>query len=103
MKRDYEPVTTSDKDFVKGEAPKNGQLPLGSLPQMEDFRRPEPRIYKGACRVCKGDIVENIELKYVPTPGSPVIGPRSGSNYQYVSDGFYCKSCGLKYKFVNEK
>lgn len=58
------------------------------------------RTARGVCKVCKGDVVEKIVIKFDPLSGPPIIGPGSKDQYKKVIEGFYCKNCGLKYEFV---
>jgi hypothetical protein len=66
----------------------------------EDPNVPKSRFFEGACRVCGGDITEDIVQKFNPMHGPPIFGPGSKSQYYYTSNGLYCKGCGLKYEFV---
>jgi hypothetical protein len=85
---DPEDVKKALKDF-----PLSVQQERGSQP-------PEPRLYKGACKVCGGDVTEKIVQEYNPMTGPPIIGPGSRQQYRYVSKGLYCKQCGIRYEFV---
>lgn len=60
----------------------------------------EPKVFKGRCRVCKGDITENIVRRFNPMSGPMVFGP--GSRQQLVNshEGYYCTKCGISYEFV---
>ena len=66
----------------------------------EGPKRPQSRFFKGACKVCGGDITEKIVHEYNPMTGPPIIGPGSRQQYHYVSKGLYCTQCGVKYEFV---
>jgi len=68
----------------------------------EGYKAPTPRLFKGACRIpgCGGDITERIVQEYNPMTGPPIFGPGSRQQYHYVSQGLYCKKCGVKYEFV---
>ncbi len=66
----------------------------------EGHKAPTPRFFKEACKVCGGDITERIVQEYNPVTGPPIIGPGSRQQYHYVSQGLYCKKCGVKYEFV---
>ncbi len=54
----------------------------------------------GKCVVCKGDIVPVIIREHDPFTGPIIIGPGSANQMRERSDGFHCKTCGLKYAFV---
>lgn len=54
----------------------------------------------GECRVCKGGIVEKTFIRFDSMTGPPIIGPGSRQQFKKVSDGYYCKKCGIKYEFV---
>ncbi len=54
---------------------------------------------KTICKVCRGPIVELLELEHDPATGPPVYGPASKRQSREVSKGFHCKECGIKYQF----
>lgn len=54
---------------------------------------------EGECAVCKGRIVEDIEMEFVGD-GLPVDGPDWKKEYANISGGLYCSNCGLRYEFV---
>ena len=58
------------------------------------------RPVRGVCKVCKGEVVEKIVAKFDSLTGPPIIGPGSANQYKKVSEGYYCKNCGLKYEFI---
>lgn len=64
------------------------------MPQMSE------RPVRGVCVVCKGEVVEKMVTKFDPLSGPSIIGPGSVNQYKKVSEGYYCKGCGLKYEFV---
>jgi len=74
-----------------------------SMPRERGPQPPKPRLYKGACKVCGGDVTEKIVQEYNPMTGPPIIGPGSRQQYHYVSKGLHCKQCGVKYEFVPGK
>ena len=65
--------------------------------------QPREKKTDGVCVVCEGEIVETIVNKYDPLTGPPIIGPGSRNQFHDVSEGFHCKKCGLKYRFVPSK
>ncbi len=56
----------------------------------------------GICMVCNGEIIERIKRIFDPSLGPQVIGVDGPSNHQFknVSEGYYCKKCGIKYEFI---
>lgn len=53
------------------------------------------------CIVCKeGEIVEKIVQKFTSL-SLPIIGPGSRDQFSDVSEGYFCKKCGLKYEHLD--
>lgn len=52
---------------------------------------------------CGGDIVEEINRKFVAIGELPIDGPGSERQWANVSEGFFCLKCGTKYKFPPRK
>jgi hypothetical protein len=84
-------VEINKEILSEGEKEAANNLRLISLSQSE------PKLYKKACRVCHGDITEELVLRI----GSSLMGSKTQS--YYVNEGYYCKSCGIKYEFIPEK
>ena len=47
---------------------------------------------------CNGIIMEKWVHKFVGY-GSPIIGPGGKNQWADVSEGYFCKECGIKYEF----
>lgn len=69
------------------------------LKKEEDERNkpPTPKVV-GSCKVCGGDIVEDIQREFDPRMGPPIFGPGSKKQFRYVHHDPYCTKCRLRYK-----
>lgn len=97
-KSTFTPTKVNPKEMKKTVEEISSNLPRTLLE--EGPERPKSKLFKGACRVCGGDITEKFIQEYNPMTGPPIIGPASRQQYHYVSKGLYCKQCGVKYEFV---
>lgn len=52
-------------------------------------------IVLGTCRLCSGDLVEKVNARQL---GDIKYGAKI--RIAYVSDGFYCKRCGVRLEFI---
>ena len=86
-------------------APRDKASPLDRIPEIRFIgeKKTEPKVFKGACRVCGGDVMEKIVTKFDPKMGPMIIGPGSRQQFYDVREGYYCQSCGIKYEFVSTK
>jgi len=58
------------------------------------------KLTNGKCRVCGDEILEEINENEFIGFGPPIDGPGGEKQWANISKGFYCKGCGIQYRFV---
>lgn len=52
----------------------------------------------GTCKVCGGNIIEDIQTVKINSWDPPIYGPGSKDQYSQRVVGYYCESCKIKYR-----
>jgi hypothetical protein len=88
---------SGDHDFQPRHLEVNPDKEKAVETEEEVEKAPEKEVM-GKCRVCGGDILEDVRHEHDPTTGPPVIGPGSENQFRDFHYGYYCDDCGLAYK-----